>query len=629
METIVEETLATIRSNATVAAYSSSRAMAALALSPLEQVPWVIRAKLRDSFGDVLYTTVNAAAGGTAEDGTVVEYDLRYRGEEAGKLVVDVDYSRGRNLAIDLAIGMLSILISTTTVSLVNYAFIKRKIVGPIERLARFVEAPQPLQSTGRLQGDTDTGDADGRGRRGRRSPEIAELHAISTQLEKTVSQLSEQAVIDPLTGLANRRAFDTALAAALANGRSTALMLVDIDYFKFINDHFGHGAGDRALQELARHLAAFPQGTGGAYRFGGDEFAVLLEGSDAEVLAAVSRLKHRFSFGYEPLDGTDIYYSISAGYALCPQDVREGSELLFAASSALLASKMQGRETVSRYDAGDVQGSAGARLPVREYEQAVAEGRVVHFAQPIVCVRTGRIRAFELLLRVLPGAGHQGVRADLAVEAAIRTGRADDLTRRTLQAALELIEKLEAEGRSGICVSVNLNEAQLMAPGFLTIFDEVFGEADQASGLIVEMMEGDYLGSRALTDVIAALRARRSALAIDDFGKGHSSLLRLFAMPSHIVKLDRALLQYREQDPGLLAGMISALGAGGRLVVVEGVETEEDAKFLRSTGAGLAQGYHFARPMPLEEALHAVVVAGHDGEPPICQPRTGARTIA
>jgi EAL domain-containing protein (putative c-di-GMP-specific phosphodiesterase class I) len=220
-------------------------------------------------------------------------------------------------------------------------------------------------------------------------------------------------------------------------------------------------------------------------------------------------------------------------------------------------------------------------------------------------------------------------VRADLAVEAAIRTGRADDLTRRTLQAALELIEKLEAEGRGGICVSVNLNEAQLMAPGFLAIFDEVFGEADQASGLIVEMMEGDYLGSRALTDIIAALRARRSALAIDDFGRGHSSLLRLFAMPSHIVKLDRALLQYREQDPGLLAGMISALGAGGRLVVVEGVETEEDAEFLRRTGAGLAQGYHFARPMPLEEALHAVVAAGHGDEPPICQPRTGARSIS
>ena len=642
LEDIVDHTLETIRPNATIAAFSSSEAMAAFALSPLESVPWVRRASLLDSFGDTLQVLENrkptspdrgppagAEDAGPLRDenGTTVSYALTYRGQDAGRLVVEVDYSRGRSVLVDLLIGMISIIACTTMVSLANYLFIKRRIVVPIERLARFVQDPASRSVRGMAVGRRTEAE-------GRTSPsamfEIAELDAISVELEKTVSHLSEQATIDPLTGLANRRAFDAALKETVSSGGSVALMLLDIDYFKFINDHFGHVAGDRTLQDFAAYLRDFAGETGQAYRLGGDEFGVLLFGGETASEEIIGRVKTAFSFDFEQLDNTSIYYSVSAGYAHFPTDVADGAELGFGASAALLSAKVQGRKTVNRHGGEEAAPGLSSRLPVREYECALADGRVTHFAQPIVCPQSGRIRAFELLLRVLPREGGASVRADLAVEAAIRIGLAGDLTRRTLQAARDVIGQLRAHDRGGICVSINLAEAQLTAPDFVEIFDEVFDGADKASGLIVEMLEGDYLGSRSLADIIADLRHRRSAIAIDDFGKGYSSLLRLFAMPSNIVKLDRSLLHYREKDPRLLGGMIAALSSGGRLVVVEGVETEEDARFVRDAGAGLAQGYFYARPMPFDEAICAacaVPVAMEDQ--PICDTRAGGRQRA
>lgn len=642
LEDVVNHTLETIRPNATIAAFSSSNAMAVFALSPLESVPWVRSARLLDSFGDNLQVLENRNPAGqdhgspkeTGEagpsyrtEGAIVEYALTYKGQAAGRLVVEVDYSRGRSLLVDLLIGMLSIIVCTTMVSLANYIFIKRRIVLPIERLARFVQDP--------AGGHARDGAAGGTVRPGEPAAsravfDIAELDAISVELEKTVSHLSEQATIDPLTGLANRRAFDAALKEAVASGGPVALVLLDIDYFKFINDHFGHVAGDRTLQDFANYLRDFAGGSGGAYRLGGDEFGVLLRGDDAAIEETVGRLKTAFSFDFERLDNTSIYYSISAGYAVFPGDVADGAELGFSASAALLSAKVQGRKTVNRHAGEGNEPALSSRLPVHEYERALADGRVTHFAQSIVCPQSGRIRAFELLLRVLPREDGASVRADLAVEAAIRIGLAGDLTRKTLQAARDVIEQLRANDRGGICVSINLAEAQLTAPDFVEIFDTVFDSPDMASGLVVEMLEGDYLGSRSLSDIIADLRHRRSAIAIDDFGKGHSSLLRLFAMPSNIVKLDRSLLHYREKDPRLLGGMIAALSSGGRLVVVEGVETQEDARFVRDAGAGLAQGYFYARPMPIGEAVHAACIAPAGTEDqPICDTRFDSRQRA
>lgn len=618
LQSEVELTIESIRSNASVAAYSSSAAMAVLALSPLERVPWIVSARLTDTFDDTLHVVTNpGAADASAAVVTAKRFPLSYRGEDAGVLTVDVDYSRGRNLLIDIAIGMISIIVSTTMVSLTNYIFIKRKIVRPIESMALLVKSPVLPAGDG----------ASGSSNRSRRDPGdgeaqsgpagIAEIQAISAQLRRTVSQLSEQATVDPLTGVANRRAFDADLAMAAKRAAGPcgdtspsaiceALLLIDIDYFKFINDHFGHLAGDRVLQELSAYLDRLAGRAGAAYRLGGDEFAVLLRGRRDTLLSIIANMENSFAFRYEQIDDAEIYYSVSVGYALWPDDVAEFQDLFFAVSSALLSAKVQGRKSIVRFDRAGDGATLVARLPVREYEDAHREGRVTHFAQPVVSPETGQIQAFELLLRVIPSSGGTFVRADLAVEAAIRLGLITDLTRRTLQAACDLLDTLGRKGRDGICVSVNLNEAQLSAPDFLAVFDEVFPAETGAPGLVVEMLEGDYLNSRPLSQALSALRERQVVFAIDDFGKGYSSVLRLFSMPLNIVKLDQSLLRYREEDPRLLEGMIAALSSGGRRVVVEGVETAEDADFVRETGARLAQGYFYARPMPMDEAVRA-----------------------
>jgi diguanylate cyclase (GGDEF)-like protein len=618
LESEVELTIESIRSNATVAAYSSSAAMAVLALSPLERVPWIVSARLTDTFDDTLHVVTNpGASNGSTASVTAKRYPLSYRGDNAGVLTVNVDYSRGRNLFIDIAIGMISIIVSTTMVSLTNYIFIKRKIVRPIESMAQLVKTPllpegdDASEASGPSHSALE--DAEAQGDPGG----IAEIHAISIQLRRTVSQLSEQATVDPLTGVANRRAFDTALAMAAgrAAGRGDdpsqsagceALLLIDIDYFKFINDHFGHLAGDRVLQDLSAYLDRFADAAGTAYRLGGDEFAVLLRGSHDTLLAIIANMKNSFAYRYEQIDNAEIYYSVSVGYALWPDDVADFQDLFFAVSSALMSAKVQGRKSIVRFDRAGDGASLVARLPVREYEDAHREGRVTHYAQPMVSPENGQIEVFELLLRVIPSNGGACVRADLAVEAAIRLGMITDLTRRTLQAACDLLDTLRRKDRGWICVSVNLNEAQLSAPDFLSVFDEVFPAETGAQGLVVEMLEGDYLNSRSLSQALSGLRERRVAFAIDDFGKGYSSMLRLFSMPLSIVKLDQSLLRYREEDTRLLDGMIAALSSGGRRVVVEGVETAEDAAFVRETGARLAQGYFYARPMPMEEAVHA-----------------------
>jgi cyclic di-GMP phosphodiesterase Gmr len=507
-------------------------------------------------------------------------------------------------------------------VSLANYIFIMRKIVRPIESMALLVNGPVASSGEGAGAATGPSHRAQGEGDVPSDPAGIAEIHAISTQLQRTVSQLSEQATVDPLTGIANRRAFDAALAMAAgrAAGRAAgpggepspsdsceALLLIDIDYFKFINDHFGHLAGDRVLQDLSAYLDRVAGPAGAAFRLGGDEFAILLHGSRDALLATISTMDNSFAFRFEQIDDAEIYYSVSVGYAVWPDDITEFQDLFFAVSSALLSAKVQGRKSIVRFDRDSDGASRVARLPVREYEDAHREGRVTHFAQPMVNPDTGEIRVFELLLRVIPSSGGAFVRADLAVEAAIRLGLITDLTRRTLLAARDLLDTLKAAGRDGIRVSVNLNEAQLSAPDFLSVFDEVFAVDTGAQGLIVEMLEGDYLNSRPLSHALAALGERQVAFAIDDFGKGYSSMLRLFSMPLNIVKLDQSLLHFREEDPHLLEGMIAALSSGGRTVVVEGVETETDAAFVRGTGTTLAQGYFYARPMPLDEAVRAV----------------------
>lgn len=595
-ENLVRETLETIKPTAATAAFSSSEAMAALALKPMEGVPWIKSALLKDSFGDTLYTFTNPDNNAGANSlRNKLSYDLFANGKVTGELIVYVDYSQSRNLIIDLTIGTLAIVFSTTLVSLFNYLFIKRKIVRPVEQLAQFVDEPQIAASNLHKNNP---------GFEKTLAPlEISELTSISRQLEKTVTQLSEQATIDPLTGLANRRAFDIDLEETIRTGDGFTLLLLDIDYFKFINDQYGHSAGDHTLRHFAGYLADLAKReNGGAYRLGGDEFAVILLGDPTGSKDPASNIRTSYSLTYPHLNNLKIYYSISVGLGSYPNDIGNGKELLVQVGSALLAAKKQGRKSIVRF-AAELHG-ADLSVPAREYELAITQDRITHYAQPILCPSTGEILAFEMLLRILPGETGTYVRPDLAVETAIRMGLTDDLTSRTLRAAHQMIETLRKAGNTGTKISINICEAQLFSTEFLSLFEGIFTEEVHRERLIIEVLENDYLKSEKSSRVIYELKARKVEIALDDLGKGFSSLERLFVLPTNIIKLDRCLMKHREHAPELLAGLISALSSNDRTVIVEGVETDEDAQFIRQIGNVFVQGYFYARPMPAETAL-------------------------
>jgi diguanylate cyclase (GGDEF)-like protein/PAS domain S-box-containing protein len=413
---------------------------------------------------------------------------------------------------------------------------------------------------------------------------------------------LRRQATHDALTGLPNRVALTTALdAASKQRGSPGALLLVDLDGFKDINDGLGHDVGDRVLQEMARRLRARTRSSDVVARLGGDEFALWLTGIERREQATA--VAESILGGLrEPvdIDGTLLYLAASIGVAHRPEHGEDGTALLQAADVAMYRAKEQGMAWAV-YTTGDQEQHRHRLTLLSELRQALDRGEVdVHF-QPKLELATGTVLGVEALVRcTLPTLG--SVEPEEFIPLVERTGLIRPLTAHILRLALRQCARWRAEGMP-LSIAVNLSASSLRDPGLVTTVRTALAESGvPAACLTLEitetaLAEGTAMAMRAMSD----LRRQGIRLAIDDLGIGYSSMAYLKRLPINEVKIDKSLIidLNTDRDRAIVKSLVDLGHSLGLTVVAEGVETAAAADTLTTLGCDLAQGYFYCPPQP------------------------------
>ncbi|MBI3156884.1 MAG: EAL domain-containing protein [Burkholderiales bacterium] len=437
-----------------------------------------------------------------------------------------------------------------------------------------------------------------------------AQIRALIDELESKNAQLERLAMYDHLTGLPNRtllrELFAHEAACARREQRAMALLFVDLDHFKTVNDQFGHAAGDMLLVATASRLRAALRASDIACRMGGDEFLVLLPRIDGWQQAAATA-ERLLQAAREPLAlhgaAEPVRVGASVGVALYPADGADFDALVRAADVAMYRSKDLGRGRVSLYHP-QMDASLRDRLALeREIATAAADGQLRLMLQPIVDAASGRIDGAEALVRWQhPQRGLLAPDAFIAV--AESTGAIGEIGRWVLDAACAQQAALARQGYAGIDVGVNVSALQLHDPGFADGVRAAMRRHGVAPGrLVLELTESTLLAEgEGIARAVAKLREAGVQLAIDDFGTGYSSLAALKLVRPEWLKIDRSFvrdLPARADDCALaeaIFGMARALGIG---VVAEGVETEAQRDWLLARGGSVQQGYLWSRPVP------------------------------
>ena len=429
--------------------------------------------------------------------------------------------------------------------------------------------------------------------------------------------QSSYQALHDPLTHLPNRARFHGRLRHALANsrpGHSVALLLVDLDDFKRINDSLGHVAGDEVLIGFAERLKTAVRSSDAVARFGGDELAVLVDGvrsADEAAMAAealLGVLEEPFT-----LAGREVRLTASIGISIEGTGGDTAEELMRSAGTALHAAKQRGVGSLAVF-VETMHADVLRRLDLEsELRQAVAGGEIEVHYQPIFRLVDRRVVALEALLRW--NHPHRGViPAGSFVSFAEQAGVLRELDLQVLGDACRLGRRLETarRGQPPPAVHVNLLPTRLHEPRVVERIAGVLAESGLAADrLVLEITESAVVGEGdAVVSRLTALRDLGVRIALDDFGTGYSSLAYLRRFPVHTIKIDRAFTEGLGEDPaqGALVDAVVKFGHSlGLKVIAEGVERESQIRTLLDLGCPYGQGYHLAEPMPVGEVAAAV----------------------
>jgi diguanylate cyclase (GGDEF)-like protein len=435
---------------------------------------------------------------------------------------------------------------------------------------------------------------------------------AAYAETQRLSAEHEHAAKHDQLTGLANRRKLyqvgDSLLARPTPDGQ-IALLLMDLNHFKEVNDTLGHVAGDEVLRQVARRFAGAAQPGDLVIRLGGDEFAVLLAGLPAPALA-VPRAREILAALDEPMevDRMRLVIEASAGVAVAPS--RGGiEELLRRADVAMYQAKRAGNR-ISLYTLSRDTADVGRLALSADLPKAVARREFTVNFQPIVDLGTGQVLATEALAR-----WHHPDRGDLNptrfLDKVERSGLLAAFSETVLEQALQAAGTLRAEGFP-LPVAVNVSPRSLLDPTFPDAVQERLVNAEVApEALTIELTESLTLSQLDVVDeVLRRLRDLGVRLALDDFGTGYSSLATLARVPVHELKIDRTFVSAMDSTPADAAVVRSTIDLGRSLdllVVAEGVESEEQRRRLWEQGCPAGQGHLFGRPMTLDRLLTAL----------------------
>ncbi|MGP9820723.1 sensor domain-containing phosphodiesterase [Salinarimonas sp. NSM] len=417
----------------------------------------------------------------------------------------------------------------------------------------------------------------------------------------------------DALTGLVNRASFQRSLEGAISDAargsRRLAILLVDLDDFKDVNDSAGHDAGDALLREAGLRLADVGGADALVARLGGDEFALLVEG-DADVghsLALAERIVARFRAPFV-YGGRALSCRVSVGVAGFPDHAADPAELMKSADLALYAAKAQGRNRAAIYRPALREAVESRVALAAEIRAALGSDAIVPWYQPKVDLATGAVLGFEALARWHhPSRGllAPGAFADAFEDAEIACA----IGVRMVRAVVADLAGWLADGLEPGTVAINLSAAEF---GRSDLPQTLFSILDEAGvprwRLGIEVTETVFLGKRAgaVGETLARFAEAGLRIALDDFGTGYASLTHLKQFPVDDIKIDRSFVRDLERDAGDAAIVAAVIGLGralGLRVVAEGVEDAGQAAMLRMMGCDEAQGYLYARPMP-EQAV-------------------------
>ena len=440
---------------------------------------------------------------------------------------------------------------------------------------------------------------------------ELARVRGERDQAIRQAEQAEHLAYHDALTGLPNRKLFLDRLTLELAQSKRkhahVAVMFLDVDRFKVVNDSLGHAAGDRLLTMTGDRISSCIRTTDTLARLGGDEFALLFPGAAGEAAGLIADKILTALRSPVRLADQDVYATGSIGIAVYPEDGIDADGLMRSADAAMYKAKEVGRNTFRFYRAA-MNTRAATRLSLETaLRQAVDRGEFRLHYQPVVDAHSGAVRRMEALLRwehpelglLLPAR---------FLEAAEATGLIVDIGHWTLRAALASARRWHDAG-APVGVTVNLAPRHFSEPKLVATIERMLLDAGVDGGVLeLEVTETTALSNvERAVEVMKHLRALGVRISLDDFGAGYSAMNHLRRLPVDELKLDQSFVRgapSNRMDAAVVQAITHLAHTVGMELVAEGVETTAQLEFVRSCGVDMVQGFLIAQPVPEPEVV-------------------------
>ncbi len=450
----------------------------------------------------------------------------------------------------------------------------------------------------------------------------LAGVQTDIDNLKKQEEKLDFLAYHDVLTGLPNRfiliDRLDVAIKTTKRQGGRTAVMFIDIDNFKRINDSMGHSYGDELLKQIGNRIKDQVRESDTLVRFGGDEFVIICQGvAVPDGIADLSeRVKVCFKAPFK-VESNQLYLSCSIGVSVYPDDGNSSEELLKHADTAMYKAKANGKNNVQFFNKS-MKDELESRIEIeRDIREAIDNDEFVLYYQPQYDMKTGRLRGLEALIRWnRPGKGM--VSPGEFIPVAEETGLIVPIGNWVLHHACTKAHSWYSEnGYNGI-ICINISAFQLKQPGFVDWIKYALKETGlEPSSLELEITESIFIESfDAATEKLEQLKILGVRISLDDFGTGYSSLAYLKTLPIHTLKIDRSFINEirpNSSEKKMLGSIISLVQNMDMEIVAEGVETREQFQYLLNCGCDNIQGYLTSRPVP-EEDVPEIIHKDIDG---------------